>query len=270
MSKVIVVTGATSGMGKACVEKLSARGHRVYGTVYGIDMDPQWKSLPYTLLPCNITDQPSVEAFFAQVQEETKRIDVLVNCAGFAFEGSVEDSTVEEAKLQFEVNFFGTHRMIRQVMPVMREQGGGKIITISSLAAQVPGIPYQGFYSMSKKAVDGLVEPLRLEGKPFGIEATSINPGDMKTDFTANRVRAAALKQGSAYYEQSMKSVDIMKESELGSQGPDAIGDLVCKLVDAKKLKPKYFIEPKYKALLFLMRFMSNSQVEKMMESLYT
>ncbi len=270
MSKVIAVTGATSGMGKACVEKLSARGHKVYGTVYGIDMDPEWKNLPYTLLPCNITDDSSAGAFLGQIKEEAKRIDVLVNCAGFAFEGSVEDSTVEEAKLQFEVNFFGTHRMIRQVMPVMREQGGGKIITISSLAAQVPGVPYQGFYSMSKKAVDGLVETVRVEGKPFGIQATSINPGDMKTDFTANRVRAAALKPGSAYYEPSMKSVDIMKESELGSQGPEVIGGLVCKLVDAKTLKPKYFIEPKYKVLLFLMRFMSNSRIEKMMESLYT
>jgi len=257
-------------MGKACVERLSARGHRVYGTVYGIEMDPEWKNLPYTLLPCDITDQPSVEAFCGRVLSEAKRIDVLVNCAGFAFEGSVEDSTVEEAKLQFEVNFFGTHRMIREVLPVMRAQGGGKIITISSLAAQVPGIPYQGFYSMSKKAVDGLVETLRVEGRPFGIQATSINPGDMKTDFTANRVRAAALKPGSAYYEASMKSVKIMKKSELSSQGPEVIGELVCRLVDAKKLKPKYFIEPKYKALLFLMRFMSNARIERLIESLYT
>jgi NAD(P)-dependent dehydrogenase (short-subunit alcohol dehydrogenase family) len=257
-------------MGKACTERLSKRGHKVYGTVYGIDMDPEWKHLPYTLLPCDITDQASVQAFLGHIQEESKRIDVLVNCAGFAFEGSVEDSTVEEAKLQFEVNFFGTHRMIREVMPIMRAQGGGKIITISSLAAQVPGIPYQGFYSMSKKAVDGLVETLRLEGRPFGIQATSINPGDMKTDFTANRVRAAALKPGSAYYEGSMKSVEIMKKSELGSQGPEVIGELVCKLVDAKTLKPKYFIEPQYKLLLFLMRFMSNRRIEKIIESLYT
>ncbi len=269
MSKVIAVTGATSGMGKACVERLSQRGHRVYGTVYGIEMDPAWKDLPYTLIPCDITDQRSVEAFYARILDEAKRIDVLVNCAGFAFEGSIEDSTVEEAKLQFEVNFFGTHRMIREVLPVMRRQGGGKILTVSSLAAQVPGIPYQGFYSMSKKAVDGLVETLRLEGRPFGIQAASINPGDMKTDFTANRVRAAALKPGSAYYEASMKSVETMKKSELGSQGPEVIGELVARLVDARTLKPKYFIEPKYKLLLFLMRFMSNRRIEKIIESLY-
>lgn len=270
MRKVIAVTGATSGMGKACVEKLSARGHKVYGTVYGIDMDPEWKNLPYKLLPCDITDQSSVETFYEQVRKEEKRIDGLVNCAGFGFEGSVEDTTVEEARFQFEVNFFGTHRMIREVMPVMREQGGGKIITISSLAAQVPSIPYGGFYSMSKKAVDGLVEALRVEGRPFGIQATSINPGDMKTDFTAARVRAAALKPGSAHYERAMKSIETGRKSELTSQGPEVIGELVCKLVDAKKLKPKYFIEPRYKVLLFLMRFMSNSRVEKMMESLYT
>jgi NAD(P)-dependent dehydrogenase (short-subunit alcohol dehydrogenase family) len=270
MSRVIAVTGATSGMGKACVEKLSARGHRVYGTVYGIDPDPAWKNLPYKLLPCDITNESSVEAFYEHVRKEEKRIDVLVNCAGFGFEGSVEDTTVEEAKFQFEVNLFGTHRMIREVMPVMREQGGGKIVTISSLAAQVPSIPYSGFYSMSKKAVDGLVEALRIEGKPFGIQATSINPGDMKTDFTAARVRAAALKPGSAHYERAMKSIETGRKSELSSQGPEVIGELVCKLADAKTLKPKYFIEPKYKVLLFLMRFMSNSHLEKLMESLYT
>ena len=234
MSQVIVVTGATSGMGRDCVERLSGRGHRVYGTVYGIDMDPEWKNLPYTLIPCDITDPSSVEAFYEKVQQEENRIDVLVNCAGFGFEGSVEDTTVEEAKLQFEVNFFGTHRMIREVMPVMRKQGGGKIITISSLAAQVPSIPYSGFYSMSKKAVDGLVEALRVEGKPFGIQATSINPGDMKTDFTASRVRAAALKPGSPHYEKAMKSIETGRKSELTSQGPEVIGHLVCKLVEAK------------------------------------
>jgi len=270
MSKVIVITGATSGMGRVCAERLSTRGHRVYGTVYGIDMDPEWKSLPYTLLPCDITNQRSVEAFYEQVCTQEGRIDVLVNCAGFGFEGSVEDTTVEEAKLQFEVNLFGTHRMIREVMPIMREQGGGKVITISSLAAQVPSIPYSGFYSMSKKAVDGLVEALRVEGKPFGIQATSINPGDMNTEFTANRVRAAALKPGSAHYERAMKSIETGRKSERSSQGPEVIGALVEKLVDAKKLKPKYFIEPKYKLLLFLMRFLSNRHLEKIMESLYT
>jgi NAD(P)-dependent dehydrogenase (short-subunit alcohol dehydrogenase family) len=83
-SKVIAVTGATSGMGKACVEELSAAGHRVYGTVFGMEMDPEWSALPYTLIPCDITDQEEVAAFYARIEEGAKRIDVLVNCAGFA------------------------------------------------------------------------------------------------------------------------------------------------------------------------------------------
>jgi len=270
MGKIIAVTGATSGMGKACVERLSAVGHEVYGTVYGIDMDPEWEGLPYTLIPCDITSQPSVESFYAHIKKHAHRIDVLVNCAGFAFEGGVEDTTVDEAKFQFEVNFFGTHRMIREVLPVMREQRSGKIITIGSLAAQVPAIPFQGFYSMSKKAVDGLTEAMRMECKSFGIQATSINPGDMKTDFTANRVRAAALRPDSPYYERSLKSIETMKKSEMISRGPEVVGELVCTLVDAPKLKPRYFVEPQYKRLLFLMRFMSNARIEKLIESLYT
>jgi NAD(P)-dependent dehydrogenase (short-subunit alcohol dehydrogenase family) len=262
---VIAVTGATSGMGKACAEGLSTSGHRVYGTVFGMEMNPAWKDLPYTLIPCDITDPEAVAAFCTRIKEEAKRIDVLVNCAGFGLEGSVEDTTVEEAKLQFEVNLFGTHRMIREVLPTMRAQGGGRIITISSLAGQVPAIPFQGFYSMSKKALDGLTEALRIECGPFGIQATSINPGDMKTDFTGHRTRAAALTPESPYYAQSIQSIGVMRESELSSQGPEVIGRLVCKLVETKTLKPKYFIEPKYKLLLFLMRFMSNRRVEKLM-----
>ncbi|MEW6439396.1 MAG: SDR family oxidoreductase [bacterium] len=270
MGQVIAVTGANSGMGKACVEKLSGRGHKVYGTAFGVPVDPAWKGLPYTLLPCDITKPQEVEAFYKQILDASKRVDVLVNCAGFALEGGVEDTTVEEAKLQFEVNFFGTHRMIREVLPVMRQQGGGKIITICSLAAQVPSVPFQGFYSMSKKALDGLMEAVRMECRTFGIQATSINPGDMKTDFTANRVRVAALKPGSPYYETSLKSVKTMKESEMSSQGPEVIAQLVSRLVDTAKLKPRYFIEPKYKLLLFATRFLSARSIERLVQSIYT
>jgi len=268
-SKVIAVTGATSGMGKACVEELSAAGHRVYGTVFGMEMDPEWSALPYTLIPCDITDQEEVAAFYARIEEGAKRIDVLVNCAGFALEGGVEDTAVEEARRQFEVNLFGTHRMIREVLPIMRQQGGGRIITVSSFAGQVPAIPFQGFYSMSKKALDGLTEALRMECKAFGVQATSINPGDVKTDFTGHRVRAAALTPESPYYEQSVHSIDVMRESEVGSQGPEVIGRLVCQLVEKRTLKPRYLVEPKYKMLLFLMRFLSKARVEKLIESVY-
>jgi NAD(P)-dependent dehydrogenase (short-subunit alcohol dehydrogenase family) len=269
MRKVIAVTGATSGMGKACAEQLSVRGHRVYGTAYGVEMEPDWKYLPYTLIPCDITDSNDVDAFYGRIKTEANRIDVLVNCAGFVIEGGLEDTSVEEAKSQFEVNLFGTHRMIREALPTMRAQGSGRIITISSLAAQVPAVPFQGFYSMSKKALDGLTEALRLECRPFGIDATTINPGDMKTDLTANRVRAAALTPESPYYEQSMKSIDAMKESELSSGGPEVIGELVCQLVETENLKPKYFLGLKYKALVFLTRFLSNRQMEKLIASLY-
>jgi len=268
-SKVIAVTGATSGMGKACAEGLSASGHRVFGTVFGVEMQPEWQELPYRLIPCDITDQKAVEAFYRRIREEAERIDVLVNCAGFALEGGVEDTTVEEAKLQFEVNLFGTHRMIREVLPIMRRQGDGRIITISSLAGQVPAVPFQGFYSMSKKALDGLTEALRIECKPFGIQATSVNPGDVKTDFTGHRVRAAALTPESPYYQRSVGSVEVMRKSELRSQGPEVIGRLVCELVLARELEPRYLVEPKYKLLLFLMRFMSNARVERVIESIY-
>jgi NAD(P)-dependent dehydrogenase (short-subunit alcohol dehydrogenase family) len=130
-------------------------------------------------------------------------------------------------------------------------------------------VPFQAFYSMSKKALDGLTEALRLECKPYGIQATSINPGDVKTDFTAHRARAAALTPESSYYERSIRSIDAMRESEMNSQGPEMIGRLVCELVERKTLKPKYFIESKTKLLLFLMRFLSNRGAERLVESIF-
>ena len=130
-------------------------------------------------------------------------------------------------------------------------------------------MPFQGFYSMSKKALDGLTEALRMECRPYGIQATSINPGDVKTDFTTHRARAAALTPESPYHERSIRSINAMRESEVSSQGPEVIGRLVCELVETKTLKPRYLVEPKYKVLSFLMRFMPNARIEKLIESLY-
>ncbi|MGE5397072.1 MAG: SDR family oxidoreductase [Chitinophagales bacterium] len=267
MPKVILVSGATSGIGKVCAEMLAQKGYRVYATGRRVDPAGEKKGA-YQLVQCDVTDHKSVEECIARIIGEAGRIEVLVNCAGFGLGGAVEETTVEEAKMQFETNFFGTHRMCREVMPVMRNQGGGMIITVSSVAAEFT-IPYQSFYSSSKMALDGLTQAIRMEGKPFGIIAACVNPGDVKTGFTAARHQAAACQPGSPYYRLTMKSIETMKKDEMNGMDPQRVAQMVCRLVEKKRLKPKYFIESQYKLVMVLKRILPTQTVETLLRKMY-
>lgn len=268
MKKVVIVTGATSGIGEECAKALSSLGYIVYGTVYGIEMDTEWDNLPYHLLPCDITDQESVESFVSHVNEEAGGVDALINCAGFGMGGGVEDTTVEEAKKQFETNFFGTHRMCRQVLPLMRKRKGGIILSISSVASEFT-VPFQSFYSTSKMVVDGLMQAIRMECKEYGIRCASINPGDIRSGFTANRMQVAGCNAESPYYEKSMKSINTMKNDELSGMHPKVVADKICRLMEKDNLKVRYHIETKYKILSFIKRFLPNKVIEFLLIKVY-
>ncbi|MGE5416593.1 MAG: SDR family oxidoreductase [Acidobacteriota bacterium] len=269
MPKVILVTGATSGIGLLCAEMLAAQGHTVYGCGRRVDETHLDPTLKYKLIRCDINDQDSVENCIKRMVDQVGRIDVLVNSAGFAFGGGIEDTTVDEAKIQFETNFFGTHRMCREVMPIMRRQQEGMIINISSVASEFV-VPFQAFYSMSKMAMDGLTSAVRMEGKSFGIQACSVNPGDVKSGFTAARLQAANIAKESAYYEMTMKSIQTMKRDEMNGMAPERVAALICRLVDKKTLKPKYFIETQYKAIVFLKRIVPASFIEFLLSKSYS
>ncbi len=268
MPKVVVVSGGTSGIGQKCAEQLTMRGHTVYATGRRVGTDELDHQVAYKLVRCDVTDQQSVDKLITQVMDEQGRIDVLINCAGFALGGGVEDTTVEEAQRQFEVNFFGTHRMIRAVLPVMRQQRNGSIITVSSVASEF-AIPFQVFYSASKMALDGMMQAVRMEGRAFGIEATCVNPGDVKSGFTEARHQAEGCHPGSPYYDLSMRSIETMKKDEMAGLNPERVAGLVCDLMEKRKLKPKYFVEGKYKAVMILKRILPSQTVEKLLVQLY-
>jgi NAD(P)-dependent dehydrogenase (short-subunit alcohol dehydrogenase family) len=233
-SKVVLVTGASSGFGRCIARTLAARGHRVFGT----SRRPTGDDGAVRMLALDVTRDDSVGACVAQVVAAEGRVDVLVNNAGSGLCGSVEDSAQDEIRWQLETNFFGAVRMIQAVLPHMRARGSGRLITIGSLGGLV-GLPYQPFYSASKFALEGLNEALRLELTGSGIDATSIAPGDFATGFTAARVFAKAARSP-AHAERLARVVAIYERDERNGADPQRVADLVARLVSARQLRVRY------------------------------
>src|ERR1700759_1228852 len=191
--QVVLVTGASSGIGLACATYLAGRGYRVYGTSRRAG-NSQGGSV--AMLTADVTDDQSVEEAVAAVLEREGRLDIVVNNAGMGIAGPVENTSIEEARRQLEVNFFGAFRVCRAVLPALRSQRSGYIVNIGSIGGLI-AIPYQAMYSASKFALEGLSEPLRMEVRPFGVKVVIIEPGDHKTAITENRRMAET--SGSAY-----------------------------------------------------------------------
>ena len=198
------------------------------------------------------------------------RLDVLVNNAGFGIAGAIEETSIEEAVAQFEVNFFGVVRMCRAALPVMRQQRSGYIINIGSIGGLI-AIPYQGLYSASKFALEGLSESLRLEVGPFGVHVVIIEPGDHHTSFTENRRMALAAVRGSAYQDHFERAIARMAHDEQAGPVPDGIARLVHKVIKDPKPRLRYTTGPAaQRAAVWLKRTMPYAIVEKIMQVYYT
>ena len=188
VQKVVLVTGASSGAGQATARLLAQRGYRVFGTSRspaGGEVTPGLE-----MLSLDVRADASVAACIDAVSSRAGRLDVLVNNAGYELAGALEELSLEEARSQFETNFFGVVRMVKAVLPLMRQQKEGWIINVSSLSGISP-IPFMGMYSASKFAVEGYTEVLRQELKPFNIHVSQIEPGFLKTPMMNHRQVAA-------------------------------------------------------------------------------
>src|SRR5450432_339064 len=176
-SKAILVTGASSGIGAAIVARLAQDGHRVIGTQRATAGKT---SGGVEMLTLDVCSDASVKLCVESFLQRTGRIDVLINNAGYLQSGAIEEVTVDQARAEFETNYFGVVRMVKAVLPTMRAQKDGLIATTSSLAGMVP-LPFWGHYNASKFAVEGLMETLRHELKPLGIQVAMVEPGSIKT-----------------------------------------------------------------------------------------
>ncbi len=237
MKKVILITGISSGFGKQSAQLLAQKGHIVYGTLRKGGTDLQGVHT----LKMDLTDFQSIQEAVKIVVEKETRIDVLINNAGMHTGGSIETTPIENARLQSDTNFTGTVQVIREVLPVMRKQNSGLIINVSSLGGLM-GLPFQGYYSAAKFALEGLSEALRLEVKPYNIKVVVINPGDFHTCNTANRRNFLAGMQHDPYGEQFQKTLAIIEKDETEGWPPDRLAQKLTHIVDMKNPSHRYVI----------------------------
>ena len=271
---VVLVTGASSGIGKSIAEYLKEMGCRVYGTSRKIigeccnEIAVSDNGGFIRMIRMDVCDEDSVKKAVNFVLEKEGRIDVLVNNAGFGIAGSVEDTSTEEALSQFDTNFFGVHRMCRNVAPIMRKQKKGLIVNISSVAGLI-SIPFQSMYSASKYAVEALSEALRIELKPFGVKVTLVEPGDTKTGFTGSRQVVKEANENSVYYEKFKKSVETMARSEMNGPDPIIVAKTVARVMRMKNPPIRKTVGFSYKTIVFLKRLVPSRFLSYVVGKLY-
>ena len=233
---VVLVTGCSSGIGRAICDQLADNSAIVYGGSRTPCMSSRWSHLAL-----DVTNQGSVDAAVANVLRRESRLDALVACAGVGLAGSLEDTDDDEAKQHFETNFFGTARMIRAVLPAMRKQSSGKVVVIGSIGGII-GLPFVPYYSASKFALDGLVEALRGEVAPFGIQATIVHPGDLNTGFGANRMFGRNTGAASAYQRRFQDTLRFYAAQEANAASPRALARKVTRLLSRRSLPARVIV----------------------------
>ena len=228
-ARSVLVTGASAGIGRACADRLHAAGWAVTGASRRGAYSGGW-----TGLVMDVDDEESVRSGVADVLAGVGRIDAVVAAAGWGLAGAAECSSVPEAKAQLETNFWGCVRVVQQVLPAMRAQRAGRIVLVSSIGGVI-GIPFQAFYSASKFALEGFGEALAYEVRPFGVQVTLVQPGNVRTDFTASRRMAAAAEQDTAYAAAARKAIGRMERDERAGVPATDVADVVLRVLTSSR-----------------------------------
>lgn len=244
---VILITGVSSGFGKASAELLAKNGHIVYGT---IRKDCEISN-SVRLLKMDLIDKASINNAVNQVIQNEGKIDVLINNAGMHLGGPIEEAPTELFSRQLETNVNGLVHVLQAVLPFMRKQGRGTIINFSSIGGLM-GLPFQAFYSASKFAIEGLSEALRMELKPFNIKVIVINPGDFHTSNTANRTNIANV--GGPYEEQFKKSQSQFENDEINGWDPEIMAKKILKVIESKNPCNRYIVSSFEQKLAILLK----------------
>ncbi len=235
MSSVVLITGASSGIGKAIAEYLAQKGYTVYGT----SRNPKQATLNGVhFLKLDVTSSQSIDEAVTTLLNKEGRIDFLINNAGKGITGPIEEILEKELKSVFETNYFGPLNVIKAVLPQMRKQGSGMVINVTSIAGFM-GLPYRGAYSATKGALGLTTEAFRMELKEFNIKMTNVAPGDFATNIASGRYHAP-VKQNSPYKENYGKSLLLMDEHVDDGKDPTLMADAVYRIMNTSNPKVNY------------------------------
>ena len=270
-SKVAVVTGSSSGIGLETALVLAENGFKTYATMRNLNkasniLDKvQRKNLPIEVLELDVNSDKSVRQAVEKIVKAEGRIDVLVNNAGYALIGAVEDLSTDEVRDQYETNVFGVFRTIREVLPTMRRQRNGTIINISSIAGVI-GFVGMGAYVSTKFAIEGLTQSLRLELAPFGIRAMVIEPGVIKTNILdSSPVAKGAQSKSSAYKEMMQQFNEIMNSLVKNASEPIVVANQVLRAATEMQPKMRYPAGPDAEMILAAREQKTDEELEEFM-----
>ena len=255
--KTLVISGGSSGIGKATASLFAERGWRVFelsrhGKESKVESQKTKDEGEIIHVTCDVCLEESTRAAIQEVLKQTETIDVLISNAGFGISGAVEFTDIKEAESQMDVNFMGAVRLTQAVLPQLRQQQSGRIIYTSSVAA-VLAVPYQSFYSASKAAINALALALGNEVRPFGISVSVMMPGDVSTGFTDARRKSIA---GEDVYTGAHKAVATMERDERGGMKPEQMARLFYHIATCRSPKPQYVGGFEYKVFCFLDRIL--------------
>lgn len=261
--RVVVVTGASSGIGLVTAKHLHQQGF----TVYGLSRTLPKETVPFAYVTADLASGESVEKAVKIISEKEKGIYALVNCAGMGISGAVEYTSDAEVKRIFDVNVFGLHRLTRALIPLLRNEKNARIVNVSSVAAELV-IPFQTFYSMTKAALNAYTEGLRMELRPFGIRVCAVLPGDTKTGFTGAREKSP-IAENDLYGKRIVSSVARMEKDEQKGKDPITVAKTISRLL-ARRKPPLYkTVGFEYKLFVFLKRLLPNSLRNFILYSMY-
>ncbi|MFI1744142.1 SDR family oxidoreductase [Thalassobellus sediminis] len=265
MSKVVLITGGSSGIGKSIGEFLSEKGFKVYGTSRNPDNYPESK---FPILALDVANNDTVLQTVKTIIETEGQLDVVINNAGAGITGPIEEVPEEEIKANFETNFFGPIKVIKAVLPQMRKQQSGLIINITSIAGYM-GLPYRGIYSASKGALELLTEAFRMEIKDFNIKMTNVAPGDFATNIAAGRYHAPLLDD-SPYKKPYGDTLDLMNTHVDNGSDPYLMAKEVFKIINTSTPKVHYKVgEFMQKFSIVLKRVLPDTVYEKLIMNHY-
>lgn len=265
MSKVILITGGSSGIGKAVGDYLTQKKYTVYGT----SRNPKkYTNTNFKLLQLDVTKTKEIVTVVNQIVSETGKIDVLINNAGVGITGPIEETPEEEIVNAFNTNYFGPIQLIKAVLPHMRNQKKGLIINITSIAGFM-GLPYRGIYSATKGALAITAEALRMEIKQFGIKMTNIAPGDFTTNIASGRYHSPVLAD-SPYNEVYKNTLAMMNDHVNAGQDPIIIAKMIHQIIKTKNPKVHYKVGERLQKLSVLLKcLLPDTVYEKMLLNHY-